>query len=269
MDLAEKVIADIDAAYAAEPERKARGYIGASSVGEKCDAALAFSLRGFPDTTPDPKLKRIFRDGHRIERDVVRDLKKAGFLVIEVDDLTGRQHRHEMAGGHVVCHTDGLIDIGDGELMILEIKSMNNKLWNEYKNKGVRLSHPKYWDQMQMMMGMSGCQKCLFIAYNKDNSLYHVQIVDYDDFEWSYIKSRIQTVWSGEAAKISDDPSSWLCRFCFKRPSCWDGVLPDLACRTCQYASPQTDGGWWCGRHSKTAVEPCEDWSVYRPKDKK
>ena len=58
----------------------ARQYLGASGVGHQCEANLAFSLRGFPNTEPSPQLLRIFREGHRLEDQVVSDLKKAGYL---------------------------------------------------------------------------------------------------------------------------------------------------------------------------------------------
>ena len=83
------ITADIDTAYAKEKREKARQYIGASGIGQACDASIAFSYRGYPDTPPDSKLARIFRDGHRIEYDVVRDLKKAGYHVMEKNPMTG------------------------------------------------------------------------------------------------------------------------------------------------------------------------------------
>lgn len=267
--LNEQVVARIDAAYAAEPDQPPRSYIGASSVGTKCDAELALSLRGFPNTTPPPKLKRIFRDGHRIERTVVQDLKKAGYAVYEVDETTGRQWRYELAGGHIVCNTDGLIDLeGNEELALLEIKSMNNTLWNRFVKHGVKVSHPKYWDQMQMMGGMGGFKRCLFIAYNKDNSLYHAEIVELDPVEWAYIKDRITTAWRGEARKISNDPESFFCKFCNKVEGCWGRVLPDQLCRTCENSSPTSDGSWWCRLHKHKCAQTCADWAPFKPLEK-
>ena len=270
LPLAEQVVARIDKAYADEAPDTPRSYIGASSVGTKCDAEIALSLRGFPNTVTPPKLKRIFRDGHRIERTVVNDLRKAGYRVLEVDETTGRQWRFELAGGHVVCNTDGLIDLEGNEVLdLLEIKSMNNKMWSTFESKGVRESHPKYWDQMQMMGGMGGYRRALFIAYNKDTSLYACEIVEIDPMEWSYIKGRIETVWKGQARKISDDPESFFCRFCFKADACWGRVQPDRACRTCEHAAPDArSGGWWCRKHSHDAVATCADWTVFKPLDK-
>lgn len=269
LPVAEQVVARIDRAYASEPDGAPRAYIGASGIGSKCDAEIAFSLRGFPNVPPSPKLKRIFRDGHRIEREVIRDLKKAGYSVFEVDDLTGRQARWEIAGGHIVCNTDGQIDLeGKEDISLLEIKSMNDKNWTTFKRSSVKVSHPKYWDQMQMMMGMSGHKRCLFIAYNKNTSLYWAEVVEADPLDWSFQQTRIETVWRGEAKKVSDDPTGWLCRGCFKHGACWGGEAPERACRTCAAAAPIADGTWWCRRHKTNCAQPCADWEPYKPLDK-
>jgi len=172
---ARTVVLAIDEGYASRKrEEKAREYIGASIVGNPCDALLAFNLRGFPNEEPDPKLQRIFSLGHIIEDLVVKDLKeRADVRVWEEDGLTGRQHTYEAYGGHVVAHADGHIqldDVEDGDLMILEIKSMNAASFAKFKDKGVKFSHPHYFAQVQMMLGMSGFPRGFFIAYCKDNS---------------------------------------------------------------------------------------------------
>lgn len=271
-DFASEVVAAIDVGYANEKPEKARSYIGASGVGDDCTAALAFSLRGFPSTPAEPRLKRIFRDGHRIEREVIYDLKKAGYRIWERDELTGRQHRWELAGGHVVCNIDGIIaldDASEDDVSLLEIKSMNKAQFNKFQKHRVKVSHKKYWDQMQMMMGMSGLPRCLFIAYCKDTSEYACQVVEYDEFEWAYSKAKIVEVFEGEARKISDDPTSFLCKFCFRHDVCWNGVLPEVKCQSCSHSTPTADGKWWCGLKSAEATASCDDWDLYKPKDKR
>ena len=70
--VADDVVAAMCKGFASEKRGEARSYIGASMAGTECIAQLALSLRGFPDDEPDPKLKRIFRDGHRIEDEVIK-----------------------------------------------------------------------------------------------------------------------------------------------------------------------------------------------------
>jgi hypothetical protein len=270
---AQSIVQAIDDGYEADRREKARKYIGASIVGNPCDALLAYNLRGFPNEEPPPRLKRIFSLGHKLEDMVVKDLQtKANVRVWEVDGLTGRQHTYEAYGGHVVCHTDGHIqldDAEDGELMILEVKSMNAASFAKFKDKGVKFSHPQYYAQMQMMMGMSGFQRSFFIAYCKDNSEYHAEIVDVDPFEVSNIERRVERVMFGSAQKISYDETDWRCRGCFKRGVCWGNRVPPKECSTCAFSRPRTDGGWQCTLTDTEAIEVCDQYQQYEPEDRK
>lgn len=263
----EEIIAAIDAGYDTEPVKKARDYIGASAVGHPCDAMLALSLRGMPDDPAPARLKRIFMMGHMLEDRVVRDLKeKADLRVWEVDGLTSRQFAYEAWGGHISCHTDGQVEVGD-ELMILEVKSMNAASFAKFKAEGVKYSHPRYFSQVQMMMGMSGFQRTLFIAICKDNSEYHVEFVDLDPLEASFIESRVERILRGDAARIATDPADWRCKDCFKRSICWAQTdVAEATCQSCKHSLPTPDGGWHCTAKDTAAIAPCEQWSSYQPK---
>ena len=264
MTEAKDIIRAIDDAYENGKKEKSRAYIGASIIGNSCDALIAFNLRGFPNEPPPPKLKRIFDLGHTLEDKVVKDLKKAKLSVWEVDGLTGKQHSYELWGGHIKAHMDGHIEIND-EVHVLEIKSMNDASFSKFQKDGVKISHPNYFAQVQMMMGMSGFRKAFFIAINKNTSEYHAQIVHFDDFEYAHIQERIERVVTGKAKKISTDSTDWRCRGCFKRGVCWGDRAVPVACETCQFSGPKPDGGWHCYKHDRTALEPCADYQRYEP----
>ena len=137
--------------YQNEPDGETRAYIGASSIGHECTAMLAFSHRGYPNTPPDEQLKRIFRDGHRIEDLVVKDMTKAGIHVMEKDPMTGKQWRYTDYEGNSMGNADGIVELHDGSSAILEIKSMNDQKFKEFLKKGVKTSHPMYYAQMQYL----------------------------------------------------------------------------------------------------------------------
>ena len=268
------IVQKIDDGYERKKrEEKAREYIGASIVGHACDAMLAFNLRGFPNVEPEPFLQRIFNLGHVLEDMVVKDLKeRADVRVWEVDPLTGKQHSYEEFGGHVVCHTDGHIQLDDAsdEVMILEIKSMNDASWGKFKDKGVKYSHPQYYAQLQMMMGMSGFERSFFIAINKNNSRYHAEIVEADPFEYAYLRERVRRALSGEAAKISADETDWRCRGCFKAAVCWEGADVPARCQTCAFSCPTVDGWWHCDKRDEACpTEACGHYELFKPETKK
>lgn len=264
----DEVIAKIDEAYEKAPEVKSRRYIGASSIGTPCDAAVSFSLRGFPEDKIEPRVQRIFRDGHRIEDTVIADLKKAGVNVMDKDPMTRRQWAYFGYGTHVKAHADGIIEFQDG-VMILEIKSMNAKMFGSFVLGGVANSHPKYYDQMQTLMGLSGLRSTFFISYCKDNSEYHSEVVAFDELRWSYLKSRIETVLSGQARKIAAEPTSFSCRWCSRKGVCWEGKSVPRACETCGHARPDEGGAWWCSLKEGPATEICPEWRRYEPLPKR
>lgn len=256
----------IDKAYDNLDREKPRQYIGASGVGHQCNAYLSYCLRGFPETEVAPKVKRIFRDGHRIEEEVVEDLKLAGFEVSEVDEETGKQHRYSMFGNHVVGNGDGIIIIEE-EKHILEIKSMNDARWKKCKKVGVKVSDYKYFAQMQLLMGLSGIHKACLVSYNKNSSEYLSEIVTYDEFEYADLLRRINVVLEGKGRKISSDPAYFACKMCFKRSTCWEGINPDPACHNCMHAKPVDTGdkAWHCTLHDSEAVKLCDEYTIYQP----
>lgn len=261
------IVAAIDAAYASEPRDTSRSYIGASIIGNGCDAYLAFCMRGFPENQIEPRTKRIFALGHKLEKMVLKDLRKAGLSVFEVDGLTGKQFAMQKYGGHFKAHMDGQVIDGD-EVLGLEIKSMNAAKFKTFKEYGVSTSHPQYYFQMQAMMWAGRFSRFVFVAYCKDNSEYHAQIIEYDDIEGYAIEARIENVMANRGAKVAKDRTDWRCKMCFKSDACWGDLPPLKECKTCGHAEARVSGGWQCNKHSKDALAVCSDWVKYIPKDK-
>ena len=263
---ASDVVIAIDKGYDRDHKEKPRRYIGASIIGNPCDALLAYNLRGFPNNPPDARLQRIFNLGHILEDVIVKDLKeKADLRVWEIDALTNKQHTYDSWGGHIVCHTDGLVEDEEGDVRILEIKTMNDASFNKFKKSGVKISHPQYFAQCQMMMGMSKCLESLFIAINKNNCEYHAEIIEFDDFEFTYIEERIERAMSGRARKISTDGTDWRCKGCFKRGVCWGDIETPKHCSTCAFSLPRPDGNWQCTKLDDEAVEVCAEYKQFEP----
>lgn len=256
-----------------------RQYIGASGIGNVCNAYLAFCLRGYPDNEVAPQLSRIFREGHRIEDQIVGDLRKAGFTVYDVDPSTQKQWEYLDHGRHVIGHADGQIELDDrfegcrkGQVALLEIKSMNDASFRKFEGKGVKISHPQYFGQVQLMMGLSNIHKSLFVCYNKNNSKYASELVDFDDIFYSSQRARIQIVMTNEATKIAADQTDWRCKGrggqCFKFDVCWGDKKPEVYCSSCKYAEANEEDIWFCTRHGHAARELCSDYEVYHPKAK-
>jgi CRISPR/Cas system-associated exonuclease Cas4 (RecB family) len=261
------LIKAIDLGTEKDFEAERRCYIGASNVGHPCHAFLQFSLRGYPQKKIPAAVQRIFEMGHIVEEIVVRDLKKSGAFVYEVDPRTKEQWEYTAFGGHLRGHSDGIIAFDKEKpiLEVLEIKSMNDKKWINFKNLGIHKSHPIYYYQMQLLMGLSTAKAAWLVAYNKNNSTYHAEHVPYNHNDYvSLIYKVMSVVRDGSAKKISSDPRNWNCRYCNYRPHCWpkgEVSLPlSVECRTCKHSKPVGKRKWFCTLHKSRATDPCSNW---------
>lgn len=256
-----KAIKDaIDAAIAGLPEEPTRAYIGASSIGHPCDAYLALSYRGFPDSEAPPQLKRIFRDGHRIESMVIDDLRLAGFNVRDRDE---HGNQFEFTEGVLVGHVDGFITIYGDEL-VLEVKSMNKDKFSSFVDYGLAKSHPMYVQQCIALAGLSKRKGSLLVAYNKNNSDYHSEVIPFD--EATYLNQLGRASKAALGKDVVADWNSSNCYQCFKRTSCQSpSISTALSERTCRSCSNYMMG--LCvkdGERAKKAEEVCSDYRMWR-----
>ena len=278
----EAVISSIDLGTVIGFIKKAertRQYIGSSGIGETCMAYHALSLRGFPSDTPSPQLIRIFDQGHRIEEIVVAALHEAGHVVKAIDPTTGEQWEFTSHGGHHVCHLDGFVRLaGSQKSMTLEIKSMNRKMFESFEKKGVKLSHPHYYDQV--IDGLSLVQRsgrshdaCLFVAYCKDNSKYAVEIVEYDADRAKFLNAKVDVATiMPTSTREGGSQYEYKCSQCFKKGACWSPNLPAQTCVQCQFATPLMNGekAWHCKAYDTPVPSKiCDSFKLFRPEPKK
>ena len=231
-----------------------RAYIGASGIGDPCNAYQVLCLRGFPSAVPSAKLVRIFRDGKRIEDQVVADMRDAGLMVLPVDPATGRQYRYTKFNGHMSASLDGYVIAPSGETMTLEIKSMNKAMFAKFVNKGLAVSHESYVAQMIVGMGLArdagvSVSNGLMVAYCKDNSEYHTEVIGFNQEAYDKAVLRVSSLISGEspARRISPYKAAFTCSGCFKAEACWEPEkVEPKTCKQCKYASLDSECNWVC-----------------------
>jgi hypothetical protein len=242
----------------------ARSYIGASTIGHDCTAYIALGLRGMPDDPPSEKTFRIFDMGHWIEGEVVDYLRRAGFVIEEVDPSTGEQWRYTLHANFVKGHADGKI-IHDHEPLLLEVKSMNAANFNKFVKHGLNKSHPHYFAQMQLLMGMAMWKRGVLIAYNKNTSELAEEIVEFDPIEYSALRHKATSVLSNQVNRLSNTQDHWKCRGCFKKTACKGLAKVEPDCRHCQHSLPHSNGQYFCTLHDWFPEEACDDFRVYNP----
>lgn len=195
-----------------------RTYMGASILGKDCDRQLWYEYHQ-PIANQNPRVERIFHLGHLLESYVISLLKHSGYTVHH-DDGSGQ---YGFKDGDLAGHVDGVIMLND-EPHLLEIKSASDKRFAEMVKKGVRLSDPVYYTQMQVYMKYMELDKGCFVAINKNDCTLHIEIVSYDPIEAEHAVNRgKQLAQTKELPDRKYKSSAFLaCKFCNHREKCWN-----------------------------------------------
>ena len=228
------VNAAIDAALvAADRARPPREYLGASRIGEPCSRKLVYEHTRTPKDEGrefDGRILRIFDAGHQFETLSIRWLRAAGFD-LRTQNRSGDQFGFSVADGRIRGHIDGVIvdgpDVGVSWPALWEHKALNSKSWTDLVKRGVRVSKPVYWGQVQLYMAYMDLAGALFTAMNKDTQeLYH-ETVAFDPAEAQALSDKaVQVIRAGDAdellPRVAAAPDFYLCRMCEYAKRCWE-----------------------------------------------
>ena len=226
-----------DALVAERAGQRRRDYLGASRIGEPCSRRLVYEVTHTP---PDPgkdfegRTLRIFAAGHVFEDLAIRWLRQAGFDLRTHTQAAG-QFGFETAGGRIRGHVDGVIldgpELGLAWPVLWEHKALKASSWSDTAKKGVQLSKPVYFGQMQIYMAYMGLGSALFTALNKDTcELYH-EHVPFDPAAAQALSDKavdvLRAADAGELLpRIAVSADFFLCRFCPFSARCWTEGQP-------------------------------------------
>lgn len=243
------LVAAIDAAHQANQEPP-RPHLGASVIGHKCQRWIWLSFRWAVIEKFPGRILRLFRRGHREESIVYEDLRLAGCKVQTVDAETRKQYR--FSDGHFAGSCDGIVT-GLPEAPktphLLEIKTHSLKSFNEVKAKGVLLSKPQHYAQMQVYMAAFKLDDALYYAVCKDNDEIYTERVKASEHDQKTFMDRAQRIIEADRIPqpISTDPSWFECKWCAGHDLCHGSKLTKQAnCRTCLHSTAERDGTWTC-----------------------
>ena len=256
------------AIYRMHAERNAkqppRGYLGWSQIGEPCKRQLWYSFRLSKKPNVEGRIARLFDTGHREEDRVIRELEGIGCKVYSIDPNTGGQYGVSSHGGHFKGHLDCVV-LGLPEAPktyhLVDVKTIKSKKFDQLLKDGMQKMYPKYWSQAHGYMGLQGLERAMFIFICKDDDRIHCERFPFDKatFERDMAKA-LEIINAAEPpARISNDASWFECKFCNFHSLCHGTDMPDVHCRSCAYASPDTDAQnarWVCSHHSKDLSPP-------------
>ncbi len=252
-----------------------RRYLGASAIGEPCERRLWFNFRHASEAKFPGRIFRLFETGDLEEIRMVRNLRDIGCEIHEVG-TDGKQFEVSAFGGHFSGHMDGCglkIPGAEKTWHVLEFKTHNDKSYKDLKKRGVRLSKPKHFAQMQIYMHLTGMKRALYMSVNKNDDSLYPERVEYDEaYCLSLLKKAHRIIFSVHPpTRISDRADFYGCNFCEAKDICHGGDIPplpvkSLSCRQCCHATPKEDGiaRWTCDKHRRALSnteqdKPCND----------
>jgi hypothetical protein len=226
------VNAAIDAALLARQQRQVpRDYLGGSRVGEPCARKLVYEITHAPkDRDFDAGILRVFDAGHQFEALSIRWLRQAGFDLRDRGP-DGGQIGFVAAGGKLRGHADGVIvagpDVGIRWPALFEHKALGQKSWTDLVNRGLRLSKPIYFAQVQLYMAYLGLEVALLTALNRDTLALRHEAVLFDATEAQRLSDRavdiLRAAEAGELPpRIAQARDFYLCRLCPYATRCWE-----------------------------------------------
>ena len=230
-----------DALNKKEYDNHARPYLGYSSSGSPCKRKTWYSFHWVKNCKISARTHRIFETGCRLEDVIIDDLIITGFKVYD------RQRAVYDKTFHIQGHIDGIVLINDEEFL-LEIKTANEKSFNSIVKYGLKLSKMDYYMQMQAYMGHLNLLKGLFLVYNKNDSSYYTEIIDFNPGIYADNERAFFSILTAEVPldKISTDPDDFECQWCDFREICHYNEPVNQNCRTCKYVSIELEGNWKC-----------------------
>ena len=249
----------IFAGYEADASDGFRSHLGASLIGKACERALWYDFRWTTKARFEGRVLRLFETGNREEERLVRNLRRTGATVLEVDPETGRQFRVQAHGGHFGGSLDGVaIHLLEAPKAwhVLEFKTHSNKSFTDLVAKKVRESKPQHFAQMQIYMHLMGMNRAMYLAVNKDTDDLYVQRVEADVAYTEQLLEKARRIIFAPTPlpRISEEPSWYQCRLCDHADVCHGPRAAEINCRTCLHSTP-VEGGWHCDRHQKPLSE--------------
>ena len=231
-----------------EPELP-RPYLGLSGVGNSCHRKLQYDHYWCYAKSYSVRIKRLFQVGHDEEPKLQEAIMELGY------NFHSDQMYVPGEGGHWSGHIDGIFeDIDTCELYLAEFKTHNDKSFKLLLKGGVRKSKPGHFSQVTAYMGGLGMDKCLYVAYNKNDSEIYVEIILFDKEHYDDLKRKQNEVIMADVLlpKIGTGTSSWFeCKLCDARAVCHKKAKIPVTCRTCHNVDILGEGVWECSLDEK------------------
>ena len=272
-------VSKIYESYEKKQEEHPTRSIGASILGHPCTRYLWYLFRHCTKESFNGRILRLFETGDIEEDRLVADLRRIGCNVIVTDD-TDQQFHVSACGGHVSGYLDGcLIGLPEAPKTwhVLECKSHNDKNFKKLVREGVKKGFPKHYCQMMVYMHLTGMERALYIAANKNDDTLYKERINYNKEEAEAMLDRAKNIVTSMNApmRIAEKPDYYVCKhMCSATQLCFGPEtpiavlpIPFKSCRQCCHATPLlvgNNGEWLCEKHCRglsmeDQLKACDD----------
>ena len=255
-------------AHEEERQEEPRTHLGASLIGHKCERLIWLTFRWAVREKLPGRMLRLFQRGHDEEKKMVHWLQNIGCVFRE------NVSRIDF-DGHVSGTPDGIIESGvptaEKTPHLFECKTANEKSFNDLEKKGVKLSKPQHYMQMQVYMLGANLDRALYAVTCKNDDRLYFERVKLDKMWANAMIAKGQQIAVSQTMPppLSASPTWYECKMCAAYAFCHQGVaVTERNCRTCASSRPDARGQWYCiGEKDKelmTAKEQVDGCSYHR-----
>jgi CRISPR/Cas system-associated exonuclease Cas4 (RecB family) len=209
------VVKKINDVLSIQRKHENRTYLGASQIGRICNREIWYEFTGAESEPLDTQLLLTFEVGRRLET-MILDLMEQAHIDLERPSkenhgLFLQSHIKQLQG-----HMDGVIN-GD---TVLEIKTAKHSSFQKFASFGLKEWSMPYYSQLQTYMGMSGLKQGLMVAFDKDLSTMHSEMVYFDEPHYEYLCLKAESIIDAidPPERINKSPIYYVCARCkFKK----------------------------------------------------
>lgn len=212
--------------------KESDGELRFSSVG-KCPRALAYGYHKFEKNGKeiDSRGLRTFFMGDMTETMIVLLAKTSGVPIfgygLQQPKLSWKIGDKEISG-----HPDGFI-VHEMNILNVEVKSMSSFAFTDFEKGKI---DDTYLFQMNANMKASGTQACVYVAFNKNNSVLGERVIQRDEKIIKKIEENILSVINSTTISLPGRPFEpneqgflpWNCLYCAYHKTCWPNAEKKL-----------------------------------------
>lgn len=282
--------ADVDAFCRREFAEDPRTHLGASIIGNDCQAYAWNVFRWLRFEEFSGRMYRLFNRGHEEEKRFVRWLVGIGFEVREIDPETQKQFRILGAKGHFGGSLDAMMKPparynipAEYIIWLGEFKTHNEKSYAKLAGKkptwdkmeggrsggdGVQKSKPQHYRQMCSYGRAYNFKYGLYCAVNKETDELYFEIVELDFRQADDLFRKAENIVFAQTrpSKIAQTDTFFDCKYCDFAGLCHRGEVPTKNCRSCRNAFAVENAEWFCQVHNANIpreVIPvgCQAWA--------